>query len=198
MADITGVLLAAGFSTRFGDNKPLHEIDGRPLIAHSVAALQPCDRIIAVVRKDEKLQSVLDTLDIECVLNPLAERGMGSSIACAVKASLHSSGWCLLPADMPCIDPATTQQLVDALRDGAALAAPSFQGQRGHPVAIGKRFAEALSALDGDTGARAIVERNIERMTLIAVDDDAVLTDIDTPADIECIRKYTDSYSAER
>jgi len=186
MADITGVLLAAGFSTRFGTNKLLHEIDGQSLIAHSAAALSPCDRVVAVVRADdEALQAVLHTLGVDCVLNPQPERGMGYSIACSVNATSHSDGWCLLPADMPCVMISTTSQLVNALRTGATLAAPYYQGLRGHPVAFSKHFVDALCALDGDTGARNILEQNAERLTSIAIDDAGVLVDIDTALDLE-------------
>lgn len=185
MADITGVLLAAGFSTRFGDNKLLHEIDGQALIAHSAAALSPCDRVVAVVRADdEALQTVLHTLGVDCVLNPQPERGIGYSIACAVNATSRSDGWCLLPADMPCVMASTTSQLVDALRSGAALAAPFYQHRRGHPVAFSNRFFDALCALDGDTGARNILEQNAGQLALIATDDAGALVDVDTVLDL--------------
>ena len=185
MADITGVLLAAGFSTRFGANKLLHVIDGQALIAHSAAALSPCDRVVAIVRADdEALQTVLHTIAVECVLNPQPERGMGSSIACAVNATSHSDGWCLLPADMPYVMASTTSQLIDALCSGAALAAPCYQGRRGHPVAFSNRFVDALCALDGDTGARNILEQNARQLTSIITDDAGVLVDIDTALDL--------------
>jgi molybdenum cofactor cytidylyltransferase len=184
MAEITGILLAAGSSTRFGDNKLLHQIDAKPVIAYSAETLRCCDRIIAVVREDAALQAVLSALDIECLINRQAERGMGHSIACAVNASQDSDGWCLLPADMPYIKPSTTQRVIDALATDAELAAPFYQGRRGHPVAISHRFVRLLSALDGDTGARHIIERNIGLMTSIDCDDSGVLIDIDVPADI--------------
>jgi len=186
MSDITGVLLAAGFSTRFGANKLLHEIDGQALIAHSAAALSPCDRIVAVVRADDTIVITgLHTLGVDCVINPQPERGMGYSIACAVNATSHSDGWCLLPADMPYVMASTTSQLIDALRTGAALAAPCYQGRRGHPVAISNRFVDALCALDGDTGARNILEQNVQQLTSIITDDAGVLVDIDTALDLE-------------
>ena len=185
MADITGVLLAAGFSTRFGANKLLTRIDQLPLIAHSAAALAPCDRVIAVVRfGDAALQSELHRLGIDCVFNAEPGRGMGYSIACAVKATARSGGWCILPADMPCVRPSTAARVTDALRTGAALAAPACQGHRGHPVAFAAAFFDELSTLDGDTGARTIIERNRARLALIATDDAGVLLDIDTAKDL--------------
>lgn len=186
MADITGVLLAAGFSTRFGANKLLSDIDDQTLIAHSAAALSPCDRIVAVVRADDgMLQSELHTIGVDCVLNPQPERGMGYSIACAVNATSQSAGWCLLPADMPYVLAATTLQLVAALQTGAAIAAPFYRGKRGHPVAFSQPFVDALCALDGDHGARSILAQNADRLTAIMTDDAGVLVDIDTAADLE-------------
>lgn len=186
MAEITGILLAAGFSTRYGSNKLLSRLDKQPLIAHSAAALSPCDRVIAVVRiTDAALQSDLRVLGIDCVFNTEPERGIGHSIACAVKATAQSSGWCLLPADMPYVKVSTTSQIIDALSAGASIAAPTYNGQRGHPVAFANRFIDELCALDGDTGARTIIKRNTEQLSLIETDDAGVLIDIDTTADRE-------------
>ena len=192
MTEITGVLLAAGFGTRFDagrlSGKLLCEIDGRPLIAHSAAALAPCDRIVAVVRADDlALQAVLETLGVDFVTNPEPARGMGHSIAIAVYATPPASrhgGWCVLPADMPYISASTTQQLVDALRAGAQLVAPFYRGQRGHPVGFSARFQAALADLDGDTGARGILQLHADRLSAIATDDAGILTDIDTVADL--------------
>ena len=133
---------------------------------------------------DEALQTVLHTLGVDCVINPQPERGMGYSIACAVNATSHSDGWCLLPADMPYVMASTTSQLIDALLTGAALAAPCYQGRRGHPVAFSNHFVDALCALDGDTGARNILEQNASQLALIATDDSGVLVDIDTVLDL--------------
>lgn len=186
MADITGVLLAAGFSTRAGANKLLFEIDDQALIALSAAALSPCDRVIAVVRADDELmQSELHRLGVDCVLNSQPERGMGYSIACGVNATLTSDGWCLLPADMPYVAASTTAQLVTALRTGASMAAPHYQEKRGHPVAFSHCYADALCALDGDTGARSILEQQPAHLTVIRTDDSGVLVDIDTELDLE-------------
>jgi molybdenum cofactor cytidylyltransferase len=186
MAEITGVLLAAGFSSRFGDNKLLYELNRRPLIEYGIHALAPCDRTIAVVRADDvELQSVLHARGVDSVFNPEPERGIGYSIACAVNASSRSSGWCMLPADMPYISVSTTQRLVDALRAGAGLAAPYYRGRRGHPVAFSDRFFDALSGLDGDIGARNILSLHADELIAIATDDEGVLADIDTTADVE-------------
>jgi len=203
MNEITGVLLAAGFGTRFNagrhPGKLLYEIEGRPLIAHSAAALAPCDRIVAVVRADDAaLQAALRALGIDCVLNAEPARGIGYSIACAVKSTPPDSqhgGWCLLPADMPRVKTSTTQRVVNALRAGAAMAAPFHLGRRGHPVGFSAGCRDALAGLDGDTGARVMLRQYADRVTAVDSDDAGVFADVDRLADLDSLRPADGSCS---
>lgn len=185
MTDIAGVLLAAGFGSRFGGNKLLQEVNGQPLVSYGVAALTPCDRTVAVVREDDALLSLLSALEVDHVINAYPERGIGYSIACGVQAASQSQGWCLLPADMPLVRPAITQLLVDALRSGAMLTAPQYRGRRGHPVGFSQRFFSALSVLDGDVGARSIIAQHVGQLTLISSQDAGVLMDVDSVHDLD-------------
>jgi molybdenum cofactor cytidylyltransferase len=185
VSDITGVLLAAGSSQRFGGNKLLAEIGGLPLILHAAAALLPCDRLLAVIRKDDaELASLLADNAIETVINHHADHGLGSSIACAIATSRNGAGWCLLPADMPFVKPATTGKVLDTLMQGPAIAAPFYHGQRGHPVGFSMEMAEDLLALDEDMGARHIIADNQHRLVKIETQDEGILVDIDTPEDL--------------
>lgn len=186
MAEITGVLLAAGNSSRFGDNKLLAPLNDKPLITYSAATLKPCDRVIAVVRaEDRELQTLLSELDVECLVNSEPERGIGFSIATAVKATGRSNGWCILPGDMPYISQDVTQQLIDALLTGACLAVPVYEEQRGHPVAFSAHLFDQLAELDGDVGARNILEKFADEITVINTQDAGVLVDIDSPSDLD-------------
>jgi molybdenum cofactor cytidylyltransferase len=184
MHDITGLLLAAGASQRYGSNKLLAELNGQALILHSARALSDCDRVIAIVREgDHALHQVLQQAGIEWVVNPDAEAGMGRSIAAGVKASEASHGWCILPADMPAVRPATTQSIVTALQGGAPIVAPFYRDQRGHPVGFGAEFKDELLALSGDTGARTILAAHPDQLIRLEVADAGILHDIDTPLD---------------
>jgi molybdenum cofactor cytidylyltransferase len=70
------------------------------------------------------------------------------------------------------------------LSDGAAIAAPAYRGERGHPVGFARRFFEELSALRGDAGAREILRKHPDSIALYDVDDRGVLRDIDEPSDL--------------
>ncbi|MFP5401509.1 MAG: NTP transferase domain-containing protein [Gammaproteobacteria bacterium] len=84
-------------------------------------------------------------------------------------------------ADMPFIQPSTHRAIAAALRAGASLAAPQYQGRRGHPVGFAGEWLEALSALSGDHGGRDILGVHRAQLVLQPVDDPGVLMDVDRP-----------------
>ena len=186
VAAIVGVLLAAGRGKRFGGNKLLARLpDGTAMgvaaARHLISALPDS---IAVLRPgDEILASLLAAEGLRIVVNPNADGGMGTSLACGVAAS-EADGWVIALADMPAIRPMTIQVVAEALAAGAALAAPAYHGQRGHPIGFARRFRAALAALDGDRGGRDILAQHSNELRLIEVDDPGVLVDIDHAADI--------------
>ena len=186
MADIVGVLLAAGRGERFGGHKLLARLPYGTAVGVAAArslidALPDC---VAVLRPgDEILASLLAVEGLRIVVNPNADGGMGTSLARGVAAS-EADGWVIALADMPAIRPATILAVAEALAAGAALATPVYRGQRGHPIGFARRFQAALTALDGDRGGRDILAQHSDELHLIEVDDPGVLVDIDRPADI--------------
>lgn len=83
---------------------------------------------------------------------------------------------------MPYLTPHTIRAIADGLTSPEAIVAPSYQGQRGHPVAFGSAYTSRLVALEGDTGARELLIS--EHITIVDVDDAGIVRDIDTPDDL--------------
>jgi len=185
--DITGVLLAAGAATRFGSDKLMHPLeDGTPIALASALTLRKAlPQMLVVVRPDASaLTQLLTQHGIRTVVAAHAADGMGVSLAQGIAASADAEGWLVALADMPFIKPATMLAVAAALRDGNTIAAPVYQGQRGHPVGFSARFGHQLMALSGDEGARAIVREHAKEVRQIECDDAGVLADIDRPADL--------------
>ena len=183
---IAGVLLAAGIGTRFGGHKLLAPWRDGAAIAVAAARnlIDALPDSVAVLRPgDEILASLLAAEGLRIVVNPNADGGMGTSLACGVAAA-EVDGWVIALADMPAIQPATIQAVAEAIAGGAELAAPVCHGERGHPIGFARRFRAALTALDGDRGGRDILARHSNELRLIEVDDPGVLVDIDRAADI--------------
>jgi molybdenum cofactor cytidylyltransferase len=192
-ASIRGILLAAGYSTRFGSNKLLQPLPagspdaGVPIALaaarHLVAALPDC---VAVVRpRAQRLGKMLRDAGCNTVVCKNAAEGMGTSLAAGVRAAADAHGWVVALADMPYIRPETIRAVARALEEGAVIAAPAYRGERGHPVGFARRFLDELSVLRGDAGAREILKEHPGWVTLYDVDDAGVLRDIDEPSDLE-------------
>jgi molybdenum cofactor cytidylyltransferase len=185
----TGVLLAAGYGSRFDPdgihNKLLALLPDGMAVAHEAAhrLLRVTPHVVAVVRPgSETLARVLNDAGCEVVFSVAAERGMGASLAAGVEASRDAESWIVALADMPRIAVSTIEAVARALDAGASLVAPYYRGERGHPVGFGAVHFAALAALDGDTGARDLFRRN--EATRLDVADPGILRDVDTPDDL--------------
>ncbi len=185
---IAGVLLAAGAGSRFGGGKLLHLLDGVPIGVRSarnlIAAGLP---VTAVIRPgSDELRRLLERAD--CVVTECADAadGMGVSLAHAIAQSCEAAGWVVALADMPCIRPQTIQRIVDAIQEGAVIAAPEYHGERGHPVGFSATLRDELLACSGDEGARAVILKHRAQLRLIACDDPGVVYDIDSHSDLGC------------
>jgi len=191
-AKIRGILLAAGSSKRFGSNKLLQALPagapeaGTPIgLAAAKHLLDALPESIAVVRpRAQKLGKLLRDAGCNTVVCKNAGEGMGTSLAAGVRAAAEADGWVVALADMPFLRPETIRVIAKALSEGAAIAAPSYRGQRGHPVGFARRFLEELSSLHGDSGARTLLDQHPDWVTAHEVEDPGVLRDIDKPSDL--------------
>lgn len=182
-----GILLAAGRGSRFGVNKLLHPLaDSVPMAVAAARNLQAAlSDVLAVVNDaDPVLKALLEAAGLRVSVCPKARAGMGASLAWGVAQTDAADGWLIALADMPWIRPATLRAVAQAVTGPSAIAAPTYHGQRGHPVAFGSQHGPGLIALSGDEGARQILRRHAEDLILLPVDDVGVLRDIDTPGQL--------------
>jgi molybdenum cofactor cytidylyltransferase len=191
-AKIRGILLAAGYSKRFGSNKLLQTLPaglpeaGVPIaLAAAKRLLEALPDSIAVVRpRAQKLAMLLRDAGCNTVVCRSAAEGMGTSLAAGVRAAGDAEGWVVALADMPFIRPETIRTIAQAVAAGANIAAPAYRGERGHPVGFGKSFFGELSALHGDQGARELLLQHAASVALCETEDPGVLRDIDRPSDL--------------
>src|SRR3989442_4245313 len=139
-ANLRGILLAAGYSKRFGSNKLLQALPagspqaGTPIaLASARHFLDALPDSVAVVRpRAQKLAKILRDAGCNTVVCKNAGEGMGTSLAAGGRATFASDGRNGAPPDKPFIPAQTNRILGKALRDGAAIAAPTLRGERGH------------------------------------------------------------------
>jgi molybdenum cofactor cytidylyltransferase len=191
---IAAVVLAAGRATRMGANKLLAELEGKPLVRHVVetALGSPTRPVVVVTGNDaDAVRHALSDLDVQFVHNPDFATGMASSLKVGIGAVADARGAIVCLADMPRVSRAHLGLLLDAFEaadDDTAIVVPTFERKRGNPVLWGRgRFAE-IATLEGDVGARALIERHPEAVHVVAIDDPGILIDVDTPEALSRLR----------
>jgi molybdenum cofactor cytidylyltransferase len=186
--NIAAVMLAAGRSTRMGGpNKLLAEIGGRPLVRIAVEqALASRAKPVIVVtgHERERVEAALKGLPVQFVHNPDFAVGLGGSVRtgiAAVPAAADGAIVCL--GDMPQVDAALIDRLIAgfAPEQGALAVVPTIDGQRGNPVLWSRRFFPDLMAIEGDVGARNLINRYGEAVVEVPVTGKGALVDVDTP-----------------
>jgi len=186
---IRGLLLCGGKSSRFGSDKLLAVIEGRPMVDYSARNLiEGGGNALAVIPLGATdLRRVLESAGCDILETKDTQRGLGASLAAGVAASAGANGWIVALGDMPFIRAATIASVRAALEGGALIAAPILagEGRHGHPVGFSRRFEAELLALTTDEGARSVIERHRASLATITVDDRGILADIDTPEDLE-------------
>jgi molybdenum cofactor cytidylyltransferase len=184
------VVLAAGRASRMGEggrHKLLAEFDGEPLVRRSVrqaveAKLGPVT-VITGHRSAEVAEAVSE-LGAQVEENPDFASGMASSLKVGLAAieAQGLPGMMVLLADMPNVSSADIAALAQAYSKagGKAVVRAVSDGQRGHPVVLPAATFEALKALEGDIGARPVIES--AGLAVIDVEiGPAARLDVDTP-----------------
>jgi CTP:molybdopterin cytidylyltransferase MocA len=186
---VLGVVLAAGGSTRMGRPKQLAELDGRPLLAHVLAAVDaaPVDRV--VVALGGAAEAVLEQVDLGRA-EPLVVDGWAAGMGHVLASTLARAGddWeavVVLLGDQPLVPGGAVARVVEAWRAGAGLVVTATYGGRpGHPKLFDRRLLPDLLRLTGDTGARDLLATHPDRVHRVEVGDLGSDADVDVEADL--------------
>jgi molybdenum cofactor cytidylyltransferase len=187
---VLGVVLAAGGSTRMGRPKQLAELDGRPLLAHVLAAVDdaPVDRV--VVALGGAADAVLDRVELGRA-EPLVVEGWAAGMGHVLASVLPRAGgdWeavVVLLGDQPLVPGRAVARVVEAWRAGAGpMVTATYDGRPGHPKLFDRRLLPDLLRLTGDTGARDLLAAHPDRVHRVEVGDLGSDADIDVEADLE-------------
>ena len=189
---IGGIILAAGSSVRFGEDKRGRRLpSGNMLLEDTIqSAMQSIQRLLVVLRHDdafgERLNGLVNDRYIQFYCAPDSSQGMGSSLANAIGQSDDWQAALIMLGDMPYIQQATFEAILDAYQPGnESIVVPVNNDIQGHPVLFDECYFGELSKLSGDKGARPVIEAHSEKVVYVDVDDPGILIDIDLPEDIK-------------
>jgi CTP:molybdopterin cytidylyltransferase MocA len=190
MGSVAAIVLAAGMSQRMGRLKPLLPFGDRPLLARvltNIAAVPDIFPILVVTgHAAQEIATAISEYDVQIVHNAdYATGGMLSSVQTGVRALPPDiSAFLIVLGDQPMVRPATFQTLLATwAQTNAPLAAPTYEGQRGHPVLFSAACAAEILALPPEATPREVVARHAAQRLEVSVPDPAILADVDTPED---------------
>jgi molybdenum cofactor cytidylyltransferase len=168
---ISAVVLAAGESTRFGPPKqtaPLGRTTILGRVITNILGARGLEKIVVVLGHRHRkviasLGNIAQDPRIRIVVNEDYLLGMSTSMRAGIRLAGPCAAAAVFLGDQPYIGPATINAVLDAyLSRPCRLAYPVAGGQRGHPVVLGRELFSQVESIEGDIGARAVVEKNAE------------------------------------
>lgn len=197
---VAGVVLAAGGSRRLPGTTPKQLLDfgGEPLVRRvtRAALAAPLAQVIVVLGHEAtRVAAAVAGLDVETVVN----RDWGSGQSTSVRAGLSrvaeaARAAIFLPCDQPFLDAAVIAGAVAAWRaSGAPIVVPAWGERPGAPVLFERSLFPRLLRLEGDAGGRLLAARHPELVHRWQLPDERPLLDVDTPADLERLRRLAEA-----
>ena len=177
---ISGIVLAAGLSSRFGSPKTLADIHGNSVITFllkKVVQTKLSEIIVVLGANKEKIQpSIFKHTMIQIVYNKHYKFGQTSSVQTGLKsASSQSSGFMLLPVDCPFVKVSTVDTLINHFMTlQPPIIIPTFENRKGHPPVINKKFKEQIQELDHSQGINSIFPIHTNEIQTLEIQDPGI------------------------
>ena len=186
---VAAVVLAAGQGLRFGGQKLLAPLRGRPLLQHALDAVNASSLspIVVVLGADgDAIETGVSPGRARIVRNPDHATGQASSLRVGLRALEASDAAVVVLGDQPNVTAALLDALVEAQRSTGAAAVVCMQdGRRSPPTLLHRDLWNQVDELRGDTGARDVLARRTDVAVYAVADEVARLDDIDTQEDRE-------------
>lgn len=189
---ISLIMLAAGNSRRFGSNKLLFPVDGRPMyritldrllqVKSSFSGEISCG--VTVVTQYEEIRKAAAENGVQVLMNPHPERGISSSVKIGLQENMDADACLFAVSDQPWMTARTIEAMIRAFllsRKGIACACLSATGKTGNPCIFMKTYYAELLELEGDTGGKKVMKRHPEDVFFFVVEDEKQLEDLDVP-----------------
>lgn len=194
---IYAIVLAAGFSRRFGSNKLLYEIDGQAMYFKIVGELLKVQKqfqnftIIVVTRYEEIINSLEDK-SVHVVYHPHSEQGIASSLQKGLEYAFQkqnclqmnsvNAAYVFCVADQPYISSNLLIEFLNGfLNSQKGIGCVATQTRLGNPCIFSDAYREELMKLSGEQGGKVVVKCHMQDVYIYQVQNEQILEDIDYP-----------------
>lgn len=199
------ILLAAGFSRRFGENKLLAMLQGKPLYLHvleNLVELKNKRKDIAsltVVTRYREIAGEAEKLGVTVAWNNHSEDGISSSLQTGLaavsigeKQEQDKQFYCFFVGDQPYMKLKTIEEFLNRFaQSNKGIGCMSREGRTGNPVVFSAKYSDELMALAGDVGGKQVLHKHEEDVFYYEVHEKQQLLDIDRPEHMNCYKKLS-------
>src|SRR3954467_2652849 len=192
-----GVILAAGDSTRMGQDKALLPWQGGTFLTAAIDVLKPVTEMVIVVG-GKNTNSLLPTIYQKGVFiteNHQTERGQFSSLQIGLQEVLNRGRDTAIVAlvDRPAPHLKTVQNIkrhfLESVQSGSWAVVPEFEGKHGHPFIAGREMIERFLRAPQDSTARDVEHAAQQYISYLKVNDPFVIANVDTPEQYQELRQ---------
>jgi molybdenum cofactor cytidylyltransferase len=188
---VSGVILAAGPSTRFGSDLPkqLAKISGESLVSRVVGRAQSSrlsEVIVVVGYEAARVRAAIGEQPVSVIENRAFAEGQSTSVRAGLtRVDARAAAVMFLPVDQPDLSVAVIDALIEVyLHTSGAIVVPSYRGERGAPVLIDRSLFAELEVLEGDAGGRQIFSRHEDQIIDLPLTTADPLRDVDRLEDL--------------
>jgi molybdenum cofactor cytidylyltransferase len=168
-----------------GTMKQLLPWGNRTILQHVVdtaSAVNPAEIIVVLGYNASEISGVLKDEPVKIVVNKEFSKGMSSSLMAALRhISPESDTYVFMLGDQPLV---TVDMLQLLLQHHSAsklgITVPVYRNEKGRPVVMDSKYREELMTLEGEIGAKQVIDAHPDDVQEIPVDSEEVIVDIDT------------------
>jgi molybdenum cofactor cytidylyltransferase len=188
---ITAIILAAGYSRRFGEDKLLIKLGNKPIITYVIETILKCEfQEIILVYRNEEVKRIGENYNIKNIYNQSAIMGMSSSIRCGIINALETDAYMFINGDQPYINYYVIKNLIEAFNNqDESIIVPRYNGKRGNPVIFSSKWKNDFLEINGDIGGRNIIKNNKEEVYYLDIANVKWGMDMDTKEDYLIIKE---------
>jgi molybdenum cofactor cytidylyltransferase len=160
-------------------------------VADAILATRARPVVVVTGHDDAAVRAALAGREVTFVHNPRHAEGMSTSLRAGLgQLGEDIDGALVCLGDMPRVRPAHLEALLGAFDpgDGRAICVPTWERRRGNPVLFASRYFPEMRQIEGDVGARALVDKHAAAVCYVPMEDRGVTLDVDTPEALEALR----------
>ena len=182
---ISAILLASGQSKRMtGENKLVKKIQGIPLIKHSVRNILASfigELIIVLGHQKEIIEKLIDKNEkIKFVFNQDFESGIATSIKTGLNhLSEETEAFFICLGDMPMVNKDIFNLLIKS-KNNREIIVPTYKNKQGNPILFSKSMKKKIMTIEGNVGAKKILELNKDKILNIETNDQSITKNFNT------------------